>query len=279
LKAVEKAIWYIESHYGQQVTLDDLVQIAGLSRYHLSRVFSYTTGIPISRYLRDRRLSQAARALADGKSDILDLALSLGYGSHEAFSRAFKNHFGQTPESVRRQGHTDNLNLLEARRMAAATPGNLAEPRIAHGKTLLLAGLARKYTGTGNAAIPGQWQEFGPRIGNIPGQIGQTTFGVIYNMDDEDNHDYLCAVEVASFNGLPGDLTRLRLPEQTYAVFQHQKHISEILATCKAIWGEWLPNSDYEPADSPFFERYSESFNPATGHGGLEVWLPILGPK
>jgi len=76
LKSVEKAIWYIESHFCQPITLDDLVQVAGISRYHLSRLFSYTMGMPITRYLRDRRLSQAADELANGKSDILDLALS-----------------------------------------------------------------------------------------------------------------------------------------------------------------------------------------------------------
>lgn len=218
MKAVEKAIWYIESHYGQPIALDDLAQVAGVSRYHLSRVFGYTMGVPMTRYLRDRRLSQAACALADGESDILDLALSLGYGSHEAFSRAFKQRFGHTPESIRAQGHTDNLRLSEAARMTARvqTSVDLSESKIVNGKALLLAGLSRRYSGANNAAIPGQWQEFAPHIGSIPGQIGNTAFGVVYK-----------------------------------------------------------PGSGHEAADSPFFERYSESFNAEAGDGGLEVWLPI----
>jgi len=276
MKAVEKAIWYIESHYGQTVNLDVLAQVTEVSRYHLSRAFSYATGIPMNRYLRDRRLSQAARALASGKSDILDLALSLGYNSHEAFTRAFKSKFGQTPESVRAQGHTENLNLTEAIPMLTKHSINLAEPQIVKSKPILLAGLSRKYLDGNNAEIPNQWQEFGPMIGSIPGQIGNIAFGVVYNMDNDDNHEYLCAVEVKSFEGLLDNLTHLRLAEQTYAVFQHHQHVSEIKSTCSAIWNEWLPGSGRKPADSPFFERYTESFNQETGNGGLEIWLPII---
>lgn len=159
--------------------------------------------------------------------------------------------------------------------MTTTVSSELAEPRIIDQAALLLAGLSRRYTGTSNAAIPGQWQDFVPRIGDIAGQIGQTAFGVIYNIGDEDNHEYLCAVAVDSFEDLPDDLTQLRLPANRYAVFDHTGHISEIQATCKAIWSEWLPGSGYEPTDSPFFERYGESFDPETGSGGLEVWLPI----
>jgi len=275
LKAIEKAIWYIESHYGDSVTLDDLARVAGISRYHLSRMFVHVTGISISCYLRDRRLSQAARSLADGKKDILDLALSLGYGSHEAFTRAFKRRFGVTPEAVRERGNTENLSLLEAMKMHTMTTKELQEPRIVRNPALLLAGVSRQYASGDNSAIPAQWQEFGPRLGNIPGQTGSAAYGVVYNMDDADNYEYLCAVEVADFARVPSELTRLRIPELSYAVFQHDGHVSGVQATCAAIWGSWLPTSGREPADSPFFERYSESFDPVTGNGGLEVWLPL----
>jgi AraC family transcriptional regulator len=275
MKAVEKAIWFIENHYGDPVSLDDLARVAEVSRFHLSRSFVYVTGIPASAYLRDRRLSQAAHRLAAGEADILNLALSLGYGSHEAFSRAFKRRFGETPEQIRNQGHTDNLQLLEAMKVTSTTATNLTKPRLEQRPPLLLAGISRNYRGGDNAAIPGQWQEFGPLIGRIDAQLGNTTYGVVYNMDEEDNHDYLCAVEVKSFDGLPAALARLRLPEQTYAIFQHPGHVSGIQATCAAIWGEWLPNSGRVPADAPFLERYGESFDPRTGNGGLEIWLPL----
>ena len=120
--------------------------------------------------------------------------------------------------------------------MAAATPGNLAEPTPAHGKEPYYWRDWRENTRHRQCGDTGPMAGVRPRIGNIPGQIGQTTFGVIYNMDDEDNHDYLLkAAEVANFNGLPGDLTRLRLPEQTCAVFNTKSTSLEI----------WLPAKQF----------------------------------
>jgi len=272
---VDKAIWYIESHYGERVTLDDLAAVAGVSRYHLSRAFGYATGIPVARYLRCRRLSQAAKALAGGRDDILDLALSLGYGSHEAFSRAFKDQFGVTPDSVRRQGHTHNLSLMEAIRMNETPTSAAMEPRIETAGPLLLAGLARRYRSAENAEIPGQWQSFGHRLGTIPGALGADAYGVVYNVDDDSNHEYLVGVAVTSFDALPADLDRLRLAEQRYAVFHHAGHVSDIRRTCHSAFVQWIPDAGLDVVDAPFFEKYGEGFDPDSGTGGLEIWIPV----
>lgn len=272
---VDKALWYIESHYEQEISLDLLADIASVSRYHLSHAFSYAMGMPVTRYLRYRRLSQAACALAAGRGDILDLAISMGYGSHEAFTRAFKDYLGETPERVRKQGHTRNLNLLQARRMDESLLAELAEPTIIKGQTLLLAGLSKHYSHASSGGIPGQWQAFGPMIGRMPGQIGSVTYGVIYNGDEEGNFEYLSGVQVGDFSGLPPDTTGLRVPAQTYAVFFSDKHISGIGRTFNTIWSQWLPESRKTAVDAPVFERLPASFDPTTGMGGYEIWLPI----
>lgn len=275
MRPVDKVIWYIESHYRQSITLDMLAESAGVSRFHLSHAFSYATGMPVTRYLRCRRLSQAAHALAAGENDILDLALSLGYASHEAFSRAFKDYTGRTPEQVRRQGHTDNLNLLEVRLMSENTVTDLPEPRIVSQRALLLAGLTNNYSHETSAGIPGQWQEFNALVTRIPGRVDGAAFGVVHNSDDNDRFDYTCGVEVADFSALPGDMDHLRIPEQRYAVFPIDRHISAIRALWHTIWSEWLPGSEHEAADAPIIERYPESFDPDTGMGGFELWLPV----
>src|SRR5262245_55305598 len=100
---IGKALWFIESHFATDIALDDVAEVAGVSRYHLSRMFSVTMGRPISHYIRGRRLTEAARILANGAPDILTVALESGYGSHEAFTRAFREQFGFTPETVRAQ--------------------------------------------------------------------------------------------------------------------------------------------------------------------------------
>ena len=272
---VAKAIWYIESHFADAITLDDIAEISGLSRFSLSRAFGTATDRSVMRYVRGRRLTEAAKLLANGASDILALALETGYGSHEAFSRAFRDQFGLTPESLRAQRSVDNIPLVEPLIMDKSLLVKLEPPRFEKGKLMLIAGLSERYSYETCASIPSQWQRFVPHLGNIPGQVGNVTYGVRSNSDDAGNFDYLTGVEVESFDGLPKELTRLRIPARRYAVFTHKDHISKVRSTHYTIWSQWLPNSGHEAADAPDFERYDERFNPRTGSGGMEIWVPI----
>lgn len=275
MNPVGKALWFIESHYASDITLDDIAGCGCVSRFHLARAFEAATGCSVMRYVRGRRLSDAARSLANGAPDILAVAVDSGYGSHEAFTRAFRDQFGVTPEAVRAQGHVRNLNLVEPIKMDQSFLEDLAPPRIEDGKALLVAGLIERYTCDSSAGIPAQWQRFGPHFGKVPGQIGQIAYGVCYNNDDEGNFDYLCGVEVKDFAALPADFARLRIGEQRYAVFMHREHISTIRRTWNTIWNRWLPESGHEVADAPVFERYDEQFNPVTGMGGVGLWIPL----
>ena len=81
---VSRALWFIESHFGRELTLEEIADAGCVSRYHMSRVFAITMGCPIMRYVRGRRLTEAARVLVEGAPDILNLELDVGYGSHEA---------------------------------------------------------------------------------------------------------------------------------------------------------------------------------------------------
>ena len=104
MNPVAKALWFIESHFESAITLSEVAEVAGVSRFHLVRAFGMTTGYPVMRYVRGRRLTEAAKALAHGAPDILTLAIGIGYGSHEAFTRAFREQFGITPDQVRARG-------------------------------------------------------------------------------------------------------------------------------------------------------------------------------
>jgi AraC family transcriptional regulator len=274
MNPANKALWYIESHFAEEITLDEIANMSGVSRYYLTRAFGEATGHSIMRYVRSRRLTEAARSLSAGASDILSVALDAGYGSHEAFTRAFRDQFGLTPESVRAQRHLDNLALVEAIKMNETLIANLEPPRFEDGKPLLIAGLGERYTCETSKAIPAQWQRFVPHIGNVPGQIGWTTYGVRCNSDEEGNFDYICGVEVSSFSEVPAGFGRVRIPRQRYAVFCHRDHVSTIRRTINTIWNKWLPESDHEVADAPDFERYQD-FDPRSGTGTIEIWIPL----
>lgn len=276
MNPVDRAIWYIESHSDEPLSLEEIAANACVSRYHLLRAFGAATGTSIMRYLRGRRLSVAARRLSEGAADILKVAVDAGYGSHEAFSRAFKEQFGTTPESVRQQRHVQNVQLVEPISTDRGTFDAIESPRFENGKVLLIAGIAEHYGSMeASAGIPSQWQRFARYLGSIAPQVGPTTFGVCYNTDEEGSMDYLAAVEVSSFAALPHEFTRLRLAPTRYAVFTHRGHVSSIIGTWRTVWNAWLPDSGHVPADAPLFERYGERFNPETGLGGVELWLPL----
>jgi AraC family transcriptional regulator len=266
---VSKALWYIETRFGQDLALDDIAAHAGLSRFALTRAFAATTGRPIMQYVRGRRLTEAARVLATGAPDILAVALDHGYGSHEAFTRAFREQFATTPEAVRDAGSVATLALVEAVRSTDFAWTPLEPPRIEHADRLLIAGLAeRDYR-----RIPLLWQRFGPAIGTLPSQTGHDTFGVCANADDTGTFTYIAGVEVARFDAIPAEFTTIRIPEARYAVFEHRGHVSTIRATFNAIWRSWQPYND--ALDAPFFERYGNAFDPHSGNGTVEIWVPI----
>jgi AraC family transcriptional regulator len=157
---------------------------------------------------------------------------------------------------------------------ATPLPG-LDAPRFEECETRLFTGLSERYSEQTAAAIPSQWQRFVPHIGRIPGQVGRATYGIVHNSDDAGNTEYLTGVEVRDFTKLPPELARVRVGPQRYAVFTHKGHVAEIRSTWNTIWSQWLPQSDVEAVDAPCFERYDERFDPVTGMGGFEIWVPV----
>jgi len=275
MNPAQRALWYIESHLAEPMTLDEIAAMSGVSRFHIVRAFAAATGYPVMRYARARRLTEAARSLAKGAPDILSIALEAYYGSHEAFTRAFRDQFGTTPEAVRAAKCTGHLKLQEPILMDSTMSDNLKAPRFETAKAFLVAGPAERISCDNGAAIPGLWQRFHQEVADIPARIGKLAYGVCCNGDDAGNLDYIAGVEVADFSGLPRHFGRIRIPEQRYAVFTHSEHISSIRRTVSAIWNQWLPASGLKAADAPNFERYDETFDPVTGNGGLEIWLPV----
>jgi AraC family transcriptional regulator len=100
--------------------------------------------------------------------------------------------------------------------------------------------------------------------------------GVVRAVDDKGNFDYGCATEVTARAEVPAGLRRLILAPQLYAVFTHAGHASALDGTYGAIWDVWMPNTpDYAPVWAPSLERHLPTFDPRTGEGGVDLWVPI----
>jgi len=163
--------------------------------------------------------------------------------------------------------------------MKKAPAGQPEAPRFENAEALRIAGLREHFSPETMKNIPELWQRFGPHIGNIPGQVGHVAYGLCFNALSPDGVDYLVGVEVSKSSDLPGDISIANIPAQKYAVFFHREHVSKMYQTLDAI-DKWFPGSGLEVASEAaqapnFFERYSEEFDPRTGMGGMEVWVPI----
>jgi AraC family transcriptional regulator len=272
--ALVRAVWYIESHLTEAVTLEDIAAVAGISKYHLARSFAFAVSHAPLGYSRARRLSVAAAALQGGARDILNVALDAGYSSHEAFTRAFRDHFGSTPEAVRSGAAFDLTLLKEPIIMSDTKYAKLAKPRIEQRNAFAAAGISRRCAMHERGKIPSQWESFIPHIGNIEGQADMTAYGICHNSDEDGNMDYMCAVEVTDAGRAPKHLQALKIPAAKYAVFAHDGHVSAINATWSAIFAGGLAGEAL--AEGPMFERYGGDFDSRTGYGSMEIWIPIL---
>jgi AraC family transcriptional regulator len=165
---------------------------------------------------------------------------------------------------------------MQQAQMRISSAAQLEAPRLENGRPLLIAGLRGQFTDEPWSGTPELWQRFAPHLGKIPGQVGRTAYGLCFLLSG--GVDYLAGVEVSGVSGLPGDFATVTIPAQKHLVFPHREHVSKLHLTCEMI-SEWLPTSGYEAARSPgapdFFERYIEDFDPRTGMGGIEVWVPI----
>jgi AraC family transcriptional regulator len=272
MRPIDRTVWYVESHLDRAIALEDIADIAGVSKFALTRAFPARTGHTVLAYARARRLSEAAKSLQRGAPCILDVALSVGYASHEAFSRAFRDHFGLTPVEARHGRRP--LSLTEAIDMSNDPSRPALSPRFEDRKAFKVAGFSRRFSMQNTAGIPALWQSFGQHIGSIPGEVPGVAYGVCYNSDG-DSFDYLCGVGVRSASDLPKEFVTLDVPPNRYAIFHHGGHVTDIHAIMRAIFSDWLPASGRQTAEAPLFECYGPEFDPRTGAGGFDVYVPL----
>jgi AraC family transcriptional regulator len=157
----------------------------------------------------------------------------------------------------------------------------LEAPRFEHRKPLLLAGLRRHIDSGGVSDIPLLWQQFRQAGTALTGVVGHTAYGVvIHGAPGAGGVEYLAAVEVASLASLPTGFEGIGIPAHHYAIFPHRGHVATLKHTMMAIWNRWLPTSGrvlaHPDADSPdMIEYYGEDFDPESGSGSIEVWVPV----
>ena len=278
MKPTEQIIWLIESRLGENPRLDDIAAETGFSRFYISRLFADETGMPFAAYVRGRRLSEAAKELLGGAPDILSVALGAGYGSHEAFTRAFRDQFGISPEEMRQRGLLSPIRFVEPLRMNATQPIALDEPQLETLPAATYVGLSRTYEATGLGGIPEQWEQFQQQhLAGLTRDKIPSAYGLVRNAaSNGEDLEYICAIP-AGLGLEPGNgLVELKLPAMRVAKFAHRGHIAGIKATTRAIFEDGLPKAGLR-ASGPFdlIEHYGADFDPRSGFGTVGLWISV----
>lgn len=285
LKGMNDAMAYIESRLTGTVDLAEAARRAYCSLYHFQRMFSFLAGIPVSEYIRRRRLTLAAEELSDGTLRIIDVAVKYGYGSADAFARAFHTWHGVLPSEIRRQDARVNaFSRMSFRLMIEG--GNTMQYRLVESGAFTIVGLYRRvsivFSGV-NPAIAEMWQSLTPdlvtRLKNLSDTAPQGFVSASVNfseerMDEQGELDHY--IGVATTGPVPEDLAALRADAGTWAVFES---VGPFPQTLQAIWGriysEWFPSSGYElrPGPEMLWNADKDTTSPSFRS---EIWIPVV---
>ena len=287
-----RTIDWIETHLDGPMTLDDVADIACFSAFHFTRVFAAATGETVSAYIRKRRLSRAFDAVYGSDRPIIDVALEYQYDSAAAFSRAFSKQFRINPSRLRarrRRAIYGYYPALTAERLQHRIRGGTTmDAKIVTRESIELVGTRCSNTAKRNS-IPKLWNTFLRNAAGVPGLMDRGTYGVFTTpageVDEEMPFDYLAAGEAGTDGGqppigdaeLPAEFERYRLPERTYAVFEHRGKLAGLGATYEYIYGVWFPRSGRESLPAEHFEFHGPDFRGDFPDSVTEIWIPISG--
>lgn len=163
--------------------------------------------------------------------------------------------------------------------MSDLEPASELTPTFERRDHILAVGCAGEFHPGATDDIGALWGRFVPRINEIPGRVGTATYGICCLPEagphEPERFTYVAAVEVESLNDIPNGMTGLELPAHEYAVFTYTRGVGpELPKAMQHIFGEWLPNSDFE-LDGADFEYYGDAFDPTTLSGTILIYLPI----
>lgn len=285
ISALNQLVDLVEEQLAEELDVHGLAGRLGTTEYHLRRMFSSLAGTPLSEYVRRRRMTVAAADVVRGEDDLLSIAVRYGYGSTEAFGRAFRAVHGAGPSDVRRDGGPLRTQPKLGFRLTVegSTP---MDTRLVERPAFRLIGHA--------ARVPLIHQGVNPHIQQLVAalppeehvrlkSLGTTEPGGLLQVSDDLDPDraegseltYLHGVAVSGDTPAPDDLDTIEVPAGRWAVFRAAGPQPETLQTTWAATAtEWFPSNPWRLRPGPeivaFLER-AEDFSTAT----CELWLPV----
>ncbi|MFS0894681.1 AraC family transcriptional regulator [Microbacterium sp. 179-I 3D3 NHS] len=282
--SLNRVLEQVETHLSERIDVAALAKEVGTTEYHLRRMFSSLAGMPLSEYIRRRRMTLAAADLL-GTDDLLDIAVRWGYGSTEAFTRAFRSVHRASPMDVRRRGgpFRTQPHLRFRLTVEGITP---MDTRITDRPSFRLIGHA--------ARVPLIHEGVNPHIqAHIAGipvaeharlkALGTTEPTGLLQVSADVDPDYTEGSELTYLHGVavddeldvPADLDIIDVPAGAWAVFTASGAFPDVLQETWATTAtEWFPSNPWRLRPGPsivsILDR-SDDFRTAT----CELWLPV----
>lgn len=289
VEILQSVLLYIDEHLKEKLDADCLARRAGFSTYHFCRVFRFGVGYSPMEYVRRRRLMFAAAELSGGRK-IIDLAMEYGFETHSGFGRAFRRHFGCSPERYAIHARAKRPELPSLARMQKYFQGGIVmEPKFVTLPAIRIVGYTIETTTVDNAnvtAIPAFWGAYlsDGRMEKLHRESfvkNHAEYGACFPEDSETGRfKYAIGVEVSEDAAIPSGYDVSDLPPATYAVFttppaQAADFSAHIQGTWQFIFGEWFPSSGFEFADGCVdFEYYDERGMVETGKV-CDIYIPV----
>jgi AraC family transcriptional regulator len=276
IERLNKTISYIEEHLAEEISYDELAHIACCSSYHYQRIFAYMAGIPLSEYIRRRRMSLAAIELQSGNKKIIDIGMKYGYASPTAFNRAFQSVHGIAPSIAKKGGTTIKSYPPISFKLTVKGVEELSY-RIETKDSFRIVGasfpldkeIENNFIAVPqmwqNAAINGTFEKITPLMNNQP--MGVLGVSVCNNKEE-----WQYFIAVSSSIDTDNSLDEYIIPACTWAIFSGIGTGISIQELERRIITEWLPTSGYEYDNAPDMEVY---LNPDPNNMQYEVWIPI----
>ena len=276
IERLNDAISYIEKHLTDEIDYEKLGQIACCSSYHFQRMFTYMAGIPLSEYIRRRKMSLAAVDLQEKGIKVIDIAGKYGYSSPTAFNRAFQSVHGIAPSAVKSEGVSIKsfppitfkiiVKGVEEMNYRIETK----EPfRIAGVSVPLHKDIEKNFT-----VIPPKWEEIATNgtLQKLLGMMDTPPMGVLGGSTCNYTEPWRYYIAVSTSKDSDG-LEEYTVPAATWAIFPGSGTNQSIQELERRIVTEWLPTSGYEYGDAPDIEVY---LNPDPQNAQYEVWIPVV---
>ena len=274
-----EALGYIEAHLDTDIHYEKAARIACCSTFHFQRMFTYIVGVPLSEYIRRRRLTLAVFDLQRTDDKIIDIALKYGYESPTAFNRAFQSIHGLSPSAAKQQGAL--VKAFPKISLQIMIKGDVEmNYKIEKKAGFRIIGVKKHFSASVDESftqVPLFWQKTlqSGIVSGILACINREPYGLLGVCTALDGQDFDYYIAAASTAPTPKQLVDYDIPECTWAIFECIGAMPYAIQQLqKRIITEWLPTSGYEYADAPDIEVYLDG-NQQSPDYRCEVWLPI----